>query len=100
MRITNFLLVHLQNDHFKPVTLSTQVPVTTPQKPVQPSESVYKVLSEPRGRVLILNYEEFENINNNRKGTDEDRRMLKNLFTEVSHDLRGLYYGNLDRPAY
>lgn len=75
--------------------LSTQVSVTTAERPVQPSEHVHKVVSEPRGRVLILNYEKFKHKENNRLGAEKDRHKLHYLFTEVSHDLRKLYLRNL-----
>lgn len=58
--------------------------VIFPERPVPPSSSVYKVLSKPRGRVLILNYEEFKDERDNRNGARRDRLMLNHLFKEVS----------------
>nr|AWV55760.1 cysteinyl aspartate specific proteinase 3 [Eriocheir sinensis] len=62
-----------------------KVPVTFPEKPVPPSESVYKALSKPRGRVLLLNYEEFYIEEDDRNGAAKDRQMLKYLFEEMGY---------------
>lgn len=80
------IMVILVHSHLKPVILQPPLRVTFPEKPVPPSDSVYKVWSTPRGRVLILNYEKFKGKLENRQGATRDTCMLKNLFEEVSHD--------------
>lgn len=51
---------------------------------MQPSDSVHKITSLPRGRVLVLNYEKFETAKF-RNGAVWDAKKLDNLFNEVSH---------------
>ena len=64
----------------------TQVRVITCEEPVWPSDDVYKVMSVPRGKVLILNYDQFEKAPF-RSGAVWDGNTLGNLFTEVSYIL-------------
>ncbi|XP_063880176.1 ankyrin-2-like isoform X1 [Scylla paramamosain] len=55
-------------------------------KPVEVSENVYKVTSSPRGRVIVLNYENFGE-KDYRSGAIWDTKKLGNLFTKMDYQV-------------
>uniref|UniRef100_A0A0P4WFW0 Uncharacterized protein n=1 Tax=Scylla olivacea TaxID=85551 RepID=A0A0P4WFW0_SCYOL len=57
------------------------------KKPVEVSENVYKVTSSPRGRVIVLNYENFGE-KDYRSGAIWDTKKLGKLFTKVRRHLQ------------
>lgn len=55
-------------------------------KPMEVSKNVYKVTSSPRGRVLVLNYENFGE-EGYRSGAVWDAKKLGNLFTKMDYQV-------------
>ncbi|XP_042223340.1 ankyrin-3-like [Homarus americanus] len=53
-------------------------------RPMPPGENVYKCTTNPKGHVLILNYE-FTGTHNERRGSTTDVKNLNNVFTQMGY---------------